>query len=71
MFQNGLVFIGSDAGISSCISTVNDGKEVWKFETTFGIEAPPLVLDGVVYCGSTDGFLYAVKADKWKGYMEV
>ena len=46
--------------------SVNDGKEVWKFETTFGIEAPPLVLDGVVYFGSTDGFLYAVKATNGK-----
>ena len=44
--------------------------EKWQYKTGLGIEAPPLVIDSVVYVGSTDGFLYALDAAsgklKWK-----
>ena len=30
------------------------------------VEAPPLVYDGVVYAGSTDGFVYAINAASGK-----
>ena len=30
------------------------------------IEAPPLVHNGMVYIGSTDGFLYALQSDSGK-----
>jgi outer membrane protein assembly factor BamB len=38
-----------------------------KYKTSLGIDAPPLVHEGVVYTGSTDGFLYAlVEAESGK-----
>ncbi|MBN1573600.1 MAG: PQQ-binding-like beta-propeller repeat protein, partial [Deltaproteobacteria bacterium] len=37
------------------------GQEKWRFKTSIGVYSSPCVVDGVVYFGSGDGFLYAVK----------
>jgi outer membrane protein assembly factor BamB len=49
------------------------GRERWCFENTFETEqflATPELVDGTVYAGSTDGYLYAVEAqdgtDLWR-----
>ena len=36
------------------------GEEKWKFKTGDKVNHPPAVLEGVVYFGSKDGYLYAV-----------
>ena len=38
---------------------------VWKFKTGGPIEASPIVVDEVVYIGSSDGKLYALDAKTW------
>ena len=37
------------------------GKEAWQFGTGAGRLSSPAVSNGVVYVGSDDGYLYAVK----------
>ena len=36
------------------------GYERWRYETGVGVESSPAVVDGVVYVGSDDGYLYAL-----------
>ena len=38
----------------------------WKFKTGGPILASPIIVDGTVYFGSTDGVLYALDAKRWK-----
>ena len=38
------------------------GDQRWKFETKDMVEAPPLVVDGRVFIGSSDFFFYALDA---------
>ena len=37
----------------------------WKFKTGGPIHASPVIVDGTVYVGSTDGTLYALDAKRW------
>ncbi|MCH8349839.1 MAG: PQQ-binding-like beta-propeller repeat protein, partial [Chloroflexi bacterium] len=37
------------------------GQEKWRFETGDRVSSSPAVVDGVVYFGSDDGHLYAVR----------
>ena len=37
----------------------------WKFKTGGPIHASPIIVDGTVYVGSTDGVLYALDAKRW------
>ena len=37
----------------------------WKFKTGGPIHASPIIVDGTVYVGSTDGTLYALDAERW------
>ncbi|MDE0505902.1 MAG: PQQ-binding-like beta-propeller repeat protein, partial [Candidatus Poribacteria bacterium] len=37
----------------------------WKFKTGGPIHASPIIVDGTVYVGSTDGTLYALDAKRW------
>lgn len=43
---------------------------VWKFETGAAVRSSPAVVDGVVYVGSDDGFLYAIDGasgeERWR-----
>src|SRR3954469_8873351 len=43
----GRVFFGDDDGVIHALELAT-GKEVWRFKTEAGIEATPLVLDGVM-----------------------
>ena len=38
-------------------------EEIWRYETGDSGRSSPVVVDGVVYVGSQDGYLYAVDAD--------
>jgi outer membrane protein assembly factor BamB len=71
----GRVYIGSADGYVYCVS-LHDGSGQWRFATTgaslessqFGydrrtVESSPAVVNGVVYVGGRDGFLYAINAD--------
>ena len=40
---------------------IRSGQEKWKFKTGGEIESSPAISDGVVYFGSFDSYLYAVK----------
>lgn len=48
---------------------LND-RVLWTFEAGAGFETNPLVVDGIVYAGSRDGYFYALSADtgrlKWQ-----
>jgi outer membrane protein assembly factor BamB len=76
------VYVGSGDGIFYCLDR-GTGRERWRYATLgatlesghFGydrrtIQSSPLVVDGTVYFGARDGFLYAVSADsgqlRWK-----
>jgi len=43
-------------------SAPESGHVFWKFQTGGAIVSSPVVADGIIYVGSTDGHLYAVKA---------
>jgi len=57
-------------GLSLYDTSHIDGTEKWSFETGAGIESSPAIgVDGTIYFGSHDGFLYAVSPDgteKWR-----
>ena len=38
---------------------------LWQFKTGGPIQASPVIVDGIVYIGSTDGKLYALNAKEW------
>jgi len=72
---SGRVYIGSADGYVYCVS-LRDGSRRWRFATTgaslessqFGfdrrtVESSPAVVNGIVYIGARDGFLYAIDAD--------
>jgi outer membrane protein assembly factor BamB len=49
--------------LSRRASTQADGREEWAFETDGEIYSSPTVVDGTVYVGSNDNYLYAVDVD--------
>jgi outer membrane protein assembly factor BamB len=57
-------------GVSPYDTSHIDGTEKWNFETGDGIESSPAIgIDGTIYFGSHDGYLYAVNPDgteKWR-----
>ena len=72
---DGVVYVGSGcAGDVICIDGPNQtnqlvaldrqtGRELWRFPTAMGVWSSPAVVEGVVYFGSYDGFLYAVNRE--------
>ena len=57
--SNTHAYIGSDLGVLHAIA-LQDGKEHWQFKAEMSIEAPPLLVENILYVGSTDSFLYAI-----------
>src|SRR2546425_862150 len=43
-----------------------DGQKVWAFKTGGAVESSPLFLEGKVFVGSSDAWLYALEADSGK-----
>ncbi|MBN2851559.1 MAG: PQQ-binding-like beta-propeller repeat protein [Clostridia bacterium] len=52
--------IGSVNGYLYAID-IKTGLEKWKFETYGNILSSPVISEGVVYIGSHDSYLYALK----------
>lgn len=53
-----LIVTGAGNGFVYCLN--EKGELQWKFETGNMIEAPALILHGIVYIGNMDGALYAI-----------
>jgi len=49
----------------------DDYSQRWRFETTRGVWAQPLLLDGVLYITSMDHFVYAVNAETGESIWQV
>jgi outer membrane protein assembly factor BamB len=52
-------YVGSSAGRLYALDRVG-GHVVWSFPTGDNVWTSPAVVDGVVYFGSHDGFIYAI-----------
>lgn len=55
-----------NTGRNQHVTEPGDLKKQWSFETNGVVYSSPTVADGVVYLGSTDGYIYAVNADTGK-----
>ena len=53
------------SGISSDQSLTPPLKLLWKFKTGGPLHASPVIANGTLYIGSTDGKLYALDAKQW------
>jgi outer membrane protein assembly factor BamB len=79
---NGVVYVGTQRGVVHAID-LGTGKARWRYETAgaalesrkFGydrttVQSSPAVVDGVVYVGARDGWLYALEAasgtERWR-----
>lgn len=61
--HNGVAYIGCHAGFLHAIR-MSDGKLLWRFLTGWDIDdSHPLIYNGLVIFGSTDGRVYALKVD--------
>jgi outer membrane protein assembly factor BamB/tetratricopeptide (TPR) repeat protein len=60
--REAMVFVGSDDHTVRAW-TASDGEERWTYRTGGPVRSSPIVVDGVVYVGSQDGRLYALRAD--------
>lgn len=69
VINEGKVYIGDDDGVFHCLS-LEDGSELWKFETGDIIEGTACFAGDLVVFGAGDGFVYALDkdtgAEKWK-----
>ena len=61
MFMQNLGF----SGISPDKSITPPLELLWKFKTGGPLHASPVIVNGIVYIGSTDGKLYALDAKQW------
>ncbi len=61
MFMHDLDF----SGISADKTLTPPLQLLWKFKTGGPLHASPVVANGVLYIGSTDGKLYALNAKRW------
>lgn len=56
--EGGLIFVGSEDSNIYALDP-SGGEIVWSYKTGGGIHASPAVVDGALYVGSKDGYLYA------------
>ncbi len=56
------IFIGADDGVVYGFD-MNDGSILWSYTTGDKVRASAMVINGIVYIGSTDGKLYALDED--------
>jgi len=68
--QNWTIFRGNQQLTGSVSASMPDKPQLlFSYQTGDDIKASPVVSDQIIYCGSTDGFMYAVGFDgklKWK-----
>jgi outer membrane protein assembly factor BamB len=60
---NGMIFIADFAGFIHCLDA-KTGKVHWVHDTQSCIWGSTLFIDGTIYVGNEDGYLYILKADK-------
>ena len=69
VFANGIVYVGSGAGIFYALDGTT-GQKKWEFETGGVIHSSPAYANNTVYFGSWDSYLYALNSEngslKWK-----
>ncbi len=61
IIDDGVVYIGDYDGYLWALS-LDDGRELWKYNAQNPIKATPSIFEGVVYVGDEYGFLHAVDA---------
>ena len=61
MFMHNLGF----SGVSPDTNLTPPLKLLWKFKTGGPLHASPVIANGILYIGSTDGKLYALDAKQW------
>ena len=61
------MFIGADDGAIHAFDA-DTGNPLWNYPTEAAVEAPPMLLDGWVYTGSTDGHMICL--DQAKGELK-
>jgi outer membrane protein assembly factor BamB len=60
----GVVVVGTRDGVLR--ARTPDGQALWEFQAEAGFPAPPLVTNGTVYAGSSDGHVYALELGSGK-----
>jgi len=61
--MNDMIFIADFAGFIHCLDA-KTGKVYWVHDTQSSIWGSTLFIDGKIYIGNEDGYLYILKADK-------
>lgn len=57
-----MAFVGSnDGNVYARDALRTNAQQAWQFPTEGPVVAPPAVASGIVYVGSTDGYLYALR----------
>jgi eukaryotic-like serine/threonine-protein kinase len=56
---DGVVYIGGGEGALLALEAAT-GEVLWRWQTDGIVGSSPAVVEGVVYVGSSDGFVYAV-----------
>jgi outer membrane protein assembly factor BamB len=59
VFTGGLIYLAGETGV--CAVDIKTGKDVLRFDTDFSTCTDPVVVDGIVYFGCEDGYVYTVK----------
>lgn len=59
VYINGAVYLAGEFGVSAL--NAETGEEIWAFDTEFIMCTDPIAVDGVMYFGCEDGYLYAVE----------
>jgi outer membrane protein assembly factor BamB len=58
----GKVFVASVTTHEVCAFTATDGERIWRFTAGGPVDTPPTILPGRAIFGSTDGYVYCLRA---------
>lgn len=60
---NGIIYTGTREGYLFALSE-NNGKELWRYKISGYINAPPVIVEGVIFFASSDSIVYALDIEK-------